>query len=276
MRQKRASSTSRWIDRSLIEDLKALKGQSGLAFQLYLSRIAEHRRTSGLGLVAPFISILVHVALLGSVMSLVFHEPLETFIPFFSISLCIWQCVSSAISESAGANEKTARYLSFPYISGYIIHFINMIELATNLLLKTLAAIAIIAFVNYSLLLKASYIGFCVGLLLVAIVSFTWALPIAYIFDRFRMLRGFLPQIIFAVYLLTPILWNPARLGGHRWVVDFNPVFHVIEVARSPIIYGVWPLTSIAVVLGLGLCGMLLSFLLYSGNRNLIVYRWIA
>lgn len=276
MQQERASNSSRWIDRSLVEDLKVLKGQSSLAFQLYLSRIAEHKRTSGLGFVAPFISILVHVALLGSVMSLVFHEPLETFIPFFSISLCIWQCVSSAISESAGANEKTARYLSFPYISGYIIHFINMIELATNLLLKTLAAMAIIAFVNFGILLEGNYLGFCVGLMLVAFVSFAWALPIAYVFDRFRLLRGFLPQIIFAVYLLTPILWKPARLGEHRWVVDFNPVFHVIEVARSPIISGVWPLTSIVVVLGLCLFGMLLSFLLYSGNRNLIVFRWIA
>jgi lipopolysaccharide transport system permease protein len=151
-----------------------------------------------------------------------------------------------------------------------------MIELATNLLLKTLAAMVIIVVVNFGVLLGGNYLAFCVGLVLVAFVSFEWALPIAYVFDRFRLLRGFLPQIIFAVYLLTPILWKPARLGEHRWVVDFNPVFHVIEVARSPVISGAWPLTSIVVVLGLCFFGLLLSFLLYSANRELVVFRWIA
>lgn len=266
----------RWVERGFLADLHALKTQFRLAFQLYMSRIAELRRSSGLGLIAPFLSILVHVSLLGSVMSLVFQEKIEEFIPFFSISICIWQAISTSISESANSNEKTAQYISFPHISGYIIHLINTFELFTSLALKTLAGLIVIALVNVSILGQANYVGFLFGILLVAFVMFSWALPISYIFDKYRVLRGFLPQIIFAIYLVTPILWDPSRLDSHRWLVDLNPVFHVIEVARAPLLSGRLPPLSILVVLGLSVLGLFLSGLFYKKNRDLVIYRWIA
>ncbi|WP_292385406.1 ABC transporter permease [Mesorhizobium sp.] len=266
----------RWIERSFWEDLQALMRQRELAWRLYLADVAEQRRNSGLGLVAPFISIFVHVILLGSVMGLVFHETLTNFIPFFAVSFALWQGLSISVSASAHANEKVANYIGFPGISGYVIHLANAYDFLIAVSLKILAVAIIIATVNFDVLMHANYLGFALGLVLTTFAMMCWSLPTAYVFDRFRLFRGFLPQFLFAVYLITPILWSPDRIRAHRWVVDFNPVYHLVEISRAPMLDGGWPLLSLAVVVGLCLLGMLVSCLVFPANRELVVFRWVA
>jgi ABC-type polysaccharide/polyol phosphate export permease len=266
----------RWIERDFIADVSVLASQRHLAWQLYLAEIAENKRNSGLGLVAPFISVLVHVLLLGSVMGLVFNEPLVEFIPFFAVSFSVWQGVSIFISDVAYSNEKATRYLSFPNVSGFISNLVTTYEFAIALMLKLIAALIIIIPMNPSMILSANYLAFAVGLILLTFALISWSLPMAYIFDRIRLLRGFLPQVLFAVYLITPILWMPDRMKSHQWVVDFNPVYHLIEVVRAPIIQGALPLISILVSIGLTVAGIAMSYFLFPVNRNLVVYRWVA
>jgi lipopolysaccharide transport system permease protein len=266
----------RWIDRDILADLKALYRQRHLAWLLYLAGIAEQRRGSGLGLYAPFVSVLLQVVLLGSVMSLVLGEETHAFIPFFAVSFSLWQGFSSAVSTSANANERAIRYLLFPHVSGYIVHLIDAYEYAIALVLKLLASGLIILAVNPSILLGAHYGAFILGLLLSSLTLFVWALPLAYVFDKVRLLRGFLPQMMFALFLITPIFWQPERLAGHPWLILGNPVYHFIEVARAPLLQGTVPWISIGAVLALMAVGAALTAALHRKNRGIMVYRWVA
>ncbi|MBT2297845.1 ABC transporter permease [Pseudomonas fluorescens] len=266
----------RWVERDFFTDVRVLVSQRKLAWLLYLADIAENKRNSGLGLIAPFISVFIHVLLLGSVMGLVFNEPLVEFIPFFAVSFSIWQGISIFVSDISYSNDKAMRYISFPNISGFISNLVSAYEFTIALVLKICGSFAIILFVNPTIVFATHYLAFVAGLFLLTLVLLTWSLPLAYLFDRVRILRGFLPQILFATYLLTPILWTPDRLSSHRWVVDFNPVFHLIELARVPIIDAGVPLTSILVSLGLIAMGIIMSYLLFPANRSLIVYRWMS
>ncbi len=268
--------TKPFVYRSFWEDVAAAISQRELAWQLYVAELAEQRRTSGLGIVAPFVSVLVHVIILGSVMAIVFAEPIDEFLPFFAVSFAIWQAISIAVSQFAYANEHAGRYLHFPNLSGYLVHLMSIYQLVVALLLKLVAALAIIAVVNPAILLQASYAGFLFGLLVIGATLFAWALPMAFLFDRIRLLRGFLPQMLFAIYLLTPILWNPSRLEGHMWIVELNPVYHLIELARAPMLNGALPIQSVVVAAALCAAGTLLSLSLFGANRRLMVFRWMA
>ncbi len=145
----------RWVERDFFSDIRVLVSQRRLAWQIYLADIAENKRNSGLGLVAPFISVLIHVLLLGSVMGLVFHEPLVTFIPFFAVSFSIWQGVSIFVSDVSYSNEKAGRYLSFPNVSGYISNLVATYDFAIALILKIIASVIIIIFINPEMVLSA-------------------------------------------------------------------------------------------------------------------------
>lgn len=266
----------RWVERDFFTDVRVLVSQRKLAWQLYLADIAENKRNSGLGLIAPFISVLIHVLLLGSVMGLVFNEPLVEFIPFFAVSFSVWQGISIFVSDISYANDKAMRYISFPNISGFISNLVSTYEFAVALVLKICGSFVIVMFVNPVIIFEANYLAFGAGLFLLTLVLLTWSLPLAYLFDRVRILRGFLPQILFAIYLLTPILWAPDRLKSHKWLIDFNPIYHLVELARAPIIDGVFPLTSILISLGFIMMGVTMSYLFFSANRYLVVYRWMS
>lgn len=269
-------NSARWVDRSIGEDIGCLITQISLGVKLYAVRLSELRRSSGLGFWAPFLSILIHVSLLGSVMSLVFNEPITEFMPFFAVSFALWQGLSIHISESANSNERAAQLLSFPYISGFMTHFVNILEFYFALFFKFVAVLIVILVVNPGVIAGMNPLAFLFGFAMVGLLMFAWSLPISCLFDYFRMLRGFLPQLLFAVYLVTPILWNPERLSEHLWVVNLNPVYHVIEIVRAPLLQGSWPGTSIAVVAALCALGWLASMLTFKTNRRLIVFRWVA
>lgn len=271
-----ASTKDRWIERGFFEDLRVLYSQKRLAWQLYIADIAENKRNSGLGLVAPFASVLIHVLLLGSVMGLVFQEELIKFIPFFAVSFSLWQGISIFVSDISFSNEKATRFLSFPNISGYISSVIALYDFLVAVLLKMVASVLIILFVNPSIVININLFGFLGGILMMAIALFCWSVPFAYLFDRLRILRGFLPQMLFAVYLITPILWSPERLSSHKWLIYFNPVYHLVEIARSPLLEGEFPEISFLIVVVISAIGFVASYKMFSLNRELIVFRWIA
>jgi lipopolysaccharide transport system permease protein len=265
-----------WVSRGFWVDALALFQQRGLAWQLYLAETAEIRRSSGLGLIAPFVSVLVHVIILGSVMALVFGEPVNNFLPFFAVSFPIWQAFSNSVTDAAYSNEKTHRYLDFPRVSGSIVHLVSGLSFVVTLLLRAAAALLVIGAINPHVLTQANYLGAIAGILLLGATLMAWAVPVAYLFDRFRLLRSFLSQMLLAVYIITPVLWQPDRLKSHRWIIDWNPAFYLMELARKPVLEGGLPWLSLAVSLGLILTGILMSWLLFAANRRLVIYQWMA
>jgi lipopolysaccharide transport system permease protein len=265
-----------WVSRDFWTDALALVRQRRLAWQLYLAEVAELRRSSGLGLIAPFVSVLAHVIVLGSVMALVFGEQIDVFLPFFAVSFPVWQSFSNFVGEAAYANEKTHRYLDFPRVSGSIVHLVAGLSFVIALLLRALAALLVIAAINLQVLAQADYRGAVAGILLLGAALMAWAVPLAYLFDRFRLLRSFLGQILLAVYIITPVLWQPDRLKSHRWIIDWNPMFYLMELVRGPMLGGRMAVSSLAVSLVLVIVGILTSWLLFSANRRLVIYRWMA
>lgn len=265
-----------WIERPLIEDLAILYRQRRIAWQLFLANVAEGRRHSGLGLLAPFFSVFLHVVLLGSVMTLVFHEAPEVFLPFFAVSYSVWQAMNTVIGHHASANERAARFLMFPNLSGQILHLMDFADFTVSFALKLFAAFVVIAVVDAAIIPQVNVPALLAGIVLLAAALFSWALPMAHLFDRIRLLRAFLPQFLYAAFLITPILWRPERLQDHQWVALYNPIYHVIEVVRAPILDGTWPFLSWAITGAVILAGAIATAVFYRPNRNLMIFRWVA
>lgn len=264
------------VGRSFKNELVLAFQQRGLAYHLYQAFLADHKKNMGLGLLIPFFSVFFYVSLLGFTMSLVFHEPINTFIPFFAISFSIWQQIANMLSEGAHANDKTFRFLSFPLVSGFIVHLSMAYDFFVALLMKLFASILIIAWVNLTLLVHINYIAVLLGLILLTLTLLSWSIPIAFFFDKYRIMRCFLPQMLFIVYLITPIFWDSSRIVTHYWVIQLNPVFYLIELIRVPILYGHWPLVSYEVSVIMIIFGLAASYFLFPINRNLVMFRWLA
>lgn len=267
---------SRWIDRTYWEDLQLLIGQRRLLQKLLYSRLAEFKKNSGLRFASPFLSMLLHITLLGTIMGVVFGENMQTFLPYFGISFCVWQSISTFISESSHLNSATSRYLLFNGVSGLIFCGINVYQLVVFGVIRFAAVVAALVVVDAGILLDANWLCFVLGYILFIVVLFFWAVPLSCFFDSFRIFNSFLPQMLLALNLITPIFWPTGKLVNYSWVYEYNPIYHVIEIIRQPLLTGVWPVRSIVVVAIIAFIGFVLSNLLYRKNKELIVFRWLS
>lgn len=267
---------SLWIERGLIEDLFLAVRQRRVARMLYMAEIAESRRATGLGLLGPFLSTALHMVVLGMVMSIVFAQPLREFIPYFGLSFAIWQTLSAAIGRMANASERAVRFLAFPRLSSLIIYMVDAYDYVLGLAARLLSTLVVIAIVNHEILVSANFPAFALGMLLASVVVIIWSPIATVVFNNFRILRGFLPQILLLIFLITPVFYSADRFSEHRWVADFNPVYHLIEVVRAPVIDGNWPVVSLAVCIGLVLGGLVLLRIVHRRQRLAMVYGWIA
>jgi lipopolysaccharide transport system permease protein len=104
-----------------------------------------------------------------------------------------------------------------------------------------------------------------------AVLMVAWPLAtiLAYIATRFRDLPHALSLILQAVWFVSPIYFEERlfRDGGLHVLVDYNPLYHLLQLVRAPLLTGAWPTwENYAYVLGLATVLALLAMLI--GNRS--------
>jgi lipopolysaccharide transport system permease protein len=87
-----------------------------------------------------------------------------------------------------------------------------------------------------------------------------------------------LPQIVAALmqiaFYITPIIYRPNALTRFSFIVDLNPLAHLIELVRAPLI-GEWPsATTWGVAVGLAVAGWLFALGLTGRYLKRISY-WV-
>ena len=112
------------------------------------------------------------------------------------------------------------------------------------------------------------------GLLLVAVNLIWLTTVIAILSTRYRDIQPIVGTTIQLGVFATPIMWTVSALGDSKTVAEVNPIYHLIEIARAPLL-GVAPeLKSWLVACGLAVLGSLLAIALMVRASRRIVF-WL-
>jgi lipopolysaccharide transport system permease protein len=110
----------------------------------------------------------------------------------------------------------------------------------------------------------------------VACIAWPMATFLAYIGARFRDLPHALGLVFQTIWFISPIYFEPKlfRNGNLEGLVDYNPVYHLLEIIRAPLLRGVWPtaenyLYCMGLVAGLTLIACLAGL---SAEERVITY----
>ena len=141
---------------------------------------------------------------------------------------------------------------------------------------KLAAAVVIIVGFGHTLPSIRAIAGALLGFAVLAPFLFCFGIITAYVFDRFRIFRALLPQLLGLAFLVTPVIWRREQLARLKWLADFNPLAHGLDMVRRPLLEGVIPWRSLLVVLGLTCCLAILGRAVHSLNRDLVLFRWIS
>jgi ABC-type polysaccharide/polyol phosphate export permease len=87
-------------------------------------------------------------------------------------------------------------------------------------------------------------------------------------------MQQLITSLIQIAMFVTPIFWPPDSLqGAHRLVfVELNPLYHMIDVVRAPLIGKVPGIQSYEVSVLVAVIGWLITYLAFSRFRRRLPY----
>lgn len=250
---------------------------SGLSlWQLWTSlgwnEILQRYRRSLLGPFWLTTSMAIMVVTLGFLYAQLFKTPIEQFLPFLCVGLLVWTFVSSFLLEGGvlfTGSESYIKQVKLPY-SVYVFSstWSKLIIFAHNLVIY----VGIILYFGIS----PGLTGLLAlpGLVLVTINGALLTLLIGMVSARFRDIPQLIASAVQIVFFVTPIMWKPELLEGRTYIATLNPVFHLIELVRAPLLGSVPSLQSYGAVLVLTLVNFAVVSIFFTRFRSRIAY-WV-
>ncbi len=233
----------------------------------------QRYRRSFLGPFWITVSTGVFVAAMGPLYGALLGQDVSTYLQHVAISFIIWTFISSSINESGttfiGA-EGFIKQIALP-LSVHIFRLLskNVLMLAHNVLIIVLVLI----FLPPNHWSSVWLLPF--GLLLVLGNMFWIALLLAVLSARFRDIPQIVASVVQVAFFLSPIIWKADMLSQkNRFVADFNPLYHFIEVIRAPLLGQPIHAVSWIVTLSLLVLGSVGTFLVFARLRARVPY-WL-
>ena len=232
----------------------------------------RYRRTT----IGPFwnsITLAIYVLAVGTVGAAIWHQNIYDYLPYLVSGMVVWTLVSSIINESCSlfiSGHALFRNIRFDYsILAYALVWRNFLVLLHNF-----AVYFVIV-----LVLKPSLLGFTAllavpGLALV-LVNGVWVAMLFGMFClRFRDVPPLVSSAMQISMLITPLFWPADTLTGiKRFVfVDLNPLYHVLDVVRAPLVGRVPDAISYGVMIAMTIGGWWLTYAMFKRFRKRIAY----
>lgn len=229
-------------------------------------------RRSVLGVSWILVQLVAMILAAGVVYGSLLGQDLRTFLPFLTVGLVVWGFLTASIVEGGQAfvaSEGYIKQISLP-IYVYVLRFFVSISISAGI---SLAAYAIVAVV-YRVPIGWGVLWVIPGLVLVGLVGLSLMTIFAHLNARFRdttHLAGVGMQVLFYV---TPVLW-PAELLRARplwWIVRVNPLYHLLEIVREPLLLSrSASVESYVVALSAAAClGAIASFIVALYSRRIV------
>jgi ABC-type polysaccharide/polyol phosphate export permease len=186
--------------------------------------------------------------------------------------LC-WVLFSTICSESCGgviASEPLIKQLRISYtLLGCSIVWRNVIVFLHNISIYVLVCIYAGVHVTWATFLVVP------GLLLLCINGVWIAVLLGAVCARYRDVQQVVTNLLQISLFLTPIFWSTDQLKGHASVLAaLNPLYHLIAVARDPLLGKPPELLHWIVAIGIAIVGWIVTLVAMTKFRHRIVY-WL-
>lgn len=213
-----------------IESKKRFK----LWFYLGWSDIQLRYKGSVLGPLWITLSMSVFILAFGLIYGHLFHQPLNTYIPFLTCGVLVWTFISTTLIESCDMFFHSRSFICQIKLP-YLIHIYRLIWRNIIVFLHNSIVYFFVAY-YFSVPLHLSNLLFIPAFLLIAFNLACLGTFLAIVATRFRDIPPVISSVIQIVFFVSPITWMPTMLGSHSYVIAFNPVYYFIDIVRAPLL----------------------------------------
>ena len=193
-------------------------------------------RRSTVGPAWIFLNLGVMIGAIGIIYGRLLGQNLHEFIPYLTAGLIIWGYLTTSISEGAHAFVNSEGYIKQISLPIYVYVF----RCSVNVGLTTIISfvVFIIVAVAYQIPFGLGTLWAVPGMLMLVAISLMMICILAHLHARFRDIAPMASVAMQMAMYVTPIMFPAEMLRSRRmaWVVDYNPLFHMVEIVRRPLI----------------------------------------
>lgn len=241
----------------------------GLAWQEIRQRYAR-------SIIGPFwltLSMGILIAVMGPLYGALFGQSISGYMQYLALSMILWGFISTCINEAGSvfiSAESYIKQIALP-LSIYDFKLItrNLLIFAHN---------AVIGFIVLIFLPPEHFKSIWLvpfGLLLVVANLFWFVLLVGMVSARYRDFPQLVSNLVQVMFFLSPIMWKADMLTtNQRFLVDINPLYHMIEIIRAPLLGSTIHIFSWYYCLGLLIFGSVFALAIFVIFRARVAY-WL-
>jgi ABC-2 type transport system permease protein len=277
MQDEKISEVSSWSGWDLqvqkaIDDIM----KSVLSYHLWVTLgwqdIKQRYRRSTLGPFWITLSLGITIAMMGILYAKLFHQDVRTYLPYLTTGMVIWGLISGIINESVSVfiqAEGIIKQIPLPFG----VHVLRMIWRNTIIFLHNMVVVLVVLLLfrinpGWHILLFPFAMG------LVFLNAFWVSLLLGILGTRYRDIVQMVSNVVQILFFLTPVMWTASTIQNKRWILEVNPLYHILAIIRNTLTGGDLPAASWGVVMGITLVGWYLAFWLLVRYRSRIAF-WL-
>ncbi len=195
-------------------------------------------RRSVIGVWWIFLNLGIMILAIGFIYANLLGQDMGTFIPYLTAGLVTWNYITNSIVEGGIAFTSSEGYIKQISLPIYVYTFRYFISIGLTALI-TLVAYVVVALV-YQVPFTLGILWAIPGVSILMLFSLMLIITFAHITARFRDAAHLASVVMQVLFYVTPVLY-PAKLlrdRGLDLVVDANPLYHLIQVVRQPLLTG--------------------------------------
>lgn len=256
---------------AVFSDIVRTSRLTELWLHLGWSEVERRYRRTLLGPLWHTLTIAVFIMSMGLIWASVLHIDFRAFVFHLTPSLIAWGLISSLIVEATSVflrAKQTVLTVSMPYpvlVLGLIWKLLIIFTHHISLVVILLVVYRTPPSLNMLLLVPS--------VALVALNSIWIVTLIGIICLRFRDLQMLIGVAMNIAQFVTPVYWPVERIAPSLgWVVQYNPLYHLLEIVREPLVGHVPALENWLWCLAMLVIGSTLTFIIYALTRDRLAY----
>jgi ABC-type polysaccharide/polyol phosphate export permease len=207
---------------------------------------------------------------MGPLYGRLLQQDTSSYFAYLAISYIIWTLIAGIINDSCSAfigAEGYIKQVKLP-LTVHVLRAVwrNLLIFAHNFVIVLVIFLIYVHDVNWRLWLVP------LALIMIAINGVWLGLLFGLLCARYRDVPQIIASLVQVAFFLTPIVWRGEMLGGYEWAVDLNPLYHFLQIARSPLLDAGASSKSWLVAALITAVGFLVTLLVFSRYRARVAY----
>jgi ABC-type polysaccharide/polyol phosphate export permease len=202
-----------------------------------------------------------------------FSMPKGEYSAYILASMICWTWIATVISESGTLFISNAARMNSPDIKNEDIVFSAAVRYLMVFIYQLPMILVFLAIGKIPLSINIMFLFLSLPLFFLASIPVIYL--VAVLCTRYRDLNRLISSSMVIILMVTPVFWKYEMLsGGKHFIADFNPLYHLLEILRAPLLGAKVSITSYLVVLGVTIFSYVIFVLLHRSYNKKIIF-WI-